>query len=116
METAMESYHAALAGMERCKFEGVLVALSTRVVEEEGVVLVARDTAQTLSQLLLERVLNRIGVEANFAKLVREHLHIVWMGVTDTDNGVTAIEVKILLPLVVPDATALCLDWCHIKE
>jgi hypothetical protein len=38
------------------------------------------------------------------------------MSVTDTDNGVTAIEVKIFLPLVVPNATALCLDWCHIKE
>jgi hypothetical protein len=27
-----------------------------------------------------------------------------------------AIEVKVLLPLVVPDATALSLDGCHIKE
>ena len=116
VETAMESYHTALACMERCEFESVLVALSTRVIQEEGVVLVARDTAQTLCQLLLERVLNRIGVEANLAELVREHLHIVWMSVTDTDNGVTAIEVKVLLPLVVLDATALSLDGCHIKE
>ena len=60
--------------------------------------------------------MNRIGVEANLAELVREHLHLVWMSVTDTDNGVTAIEVKILLPLVVPNATALSLDRCHIKE
>jgi hypothetical protein len=112
----MESNHTALARMERSEFESVLVALCTGVVEEEGVVLVARDTAQTLCQLLLERVLNRIGVEANLAELVREHLHIVWMSVTDTDNGVTAIEVKILLAFVVPNATALCLDWRHIKE
>jgi hypothetical protein len=112
----MESNHTALACVKRCEFESVLVALGTGVIQEEGVILIARDTAQTLCQLLLERVLNRVGVESNLAKLVREHLHIVWMSVTDTDHSVTAIEVKILLALVVPNATALCLDWRHIKE
>jgi hypothetical protein len=48
--------------------------------------------------------------------LVGEHLDIMWMSVTDTNDGVTAIEVKILLAFVVPNATALCLDWRHIKE
>ena len=43
VETATESYHTALARMERCEFEGVLVALSTGVIQEEGVALVARD-------------------------------------------------------------------------
>ena len=116
MEAAMESYHTALAGMERGEFESILIALCTGVVKEKGVILVARDTAQTLCQLLLERVLNRIGVEANLAELVREHLHIVWMSVTDTDHGVTAIEVKVFLTLIVPNATAISLDGCHIKE
>ena len=41
VETAMESYHTALARMERCEFEGVLVALSTGVIEKKGVILVA---------------------------------------------------------------------------
>jgi hypothetical protein len=60
--------------------------------------------------------LNRIGVEADFVKLVGKHLHIVWVGVTNTDDSMAAIEVKVLLPLVVPYATALSLDWRHIKE
>jgi hypothetical protein len=38
------------------------------------------------------------------------------MGVTDTDDSMTAVEVKVLLSFVVPDATAFSLDWCHIKE
>ena len=42
--------------------------------------------------------------------------YIVWVGVANTDDSMATIEVKVLLPLVVPYATALSLDWRHIKE
>jgi hypothetical protein len=66
--------------------------------------------------LLLKRVLDRIGIEANLTKLVREHLHIVWMGMTNTNDSMTAIEVKELLSFIVPDGAALRLDRSDIKE
>jgi hypothetical protein len=38
------------------------------------------------------------------------------MRVSDADNGMSAIEVKILLPLVVPYLTALALHDIHVEE
>jgi hypothetical protein len=38
------------------------------------------------------------------------------MGMTDADDSMPSIEVKVLLTLIIPDATPLSLDGCHIKE
>ena len=80
------------------------------------VVLIARSLAQTLSQFLLKGILYGVAVEAQLVQLLGHCLHIVRMAVTDADDGMTSIEVEILLSFVVPHGTALSLRDVDIKQ
>ena len=54
-------------------------------------------------QLLLNRNLHRVGVEADVLQLLGEALHVVRVAVADGNNGVAAVEIQVFLALVVPE-------------
>ena len=73
-------------------------------------------TAQTLCQLYLQLVDNRIRIESNFVKLLCYLTNIMGMRVTNADNGMSTIKVEILLTFVVPHFTTFSLDDVYIEE
>jgi hypothetical protein len=99
------------------QFERILVGFGARVDEEELVVVVARGFAQTFGELHLEQLVdNRVAVEAQLLQLCGHHLHVVGMAMADADNRMTPVEVKILLPFVVPYMAAFALDDVYVEE
>ena len=68
-----------------------------------------------MGQLNLKLVDNRVRVEAQGVELLGHHLYIVRVAMSDTDHGVTAIEVEILLSVVIPDVTTLTLHNVYVK-
>ncbi len=113
---SFERDHPVLSGVERCQFEGVLVGLRSRVDQEERVVLKAGEFADFPCQLDLKRILHAVGVEADLVQLVGDGRHIFRMAVADRDDGVASVEVKVLLPLVIPDSGAFGFDGGHVKK
>ena len=110
MESLLGREHTCTAIVETGKFQRILVGLSTTVDQEELIVVVAADLAQPLGKLTLEHVDDTVGVESKLIELLGEHVDIVGMAVTDADDSVSAVEVEILLPFVVPHMDALSLD------
>ena len=77
VESLMGRQHAGVAVMERSQLQRILVGLGTAVHQEQLVVLIARDTSQSLCQLRLQSVLHRVGIEANLLKLFRHLINIM---------------------------------------
>ena len=59
---------------------------------------------------------DRVGIESYLVELLRHFLDIVRMGVADADHGMSAIEVQVLLPHLIPHFTAFALDDVHVEE
>jgi hypothetical protein len=93
--------------MERSQLQGVLVGLRTAVDEEQTVVLITTYLAQAVGQLLLELVHHGVAVEPQLGHLSADGFHIMRMRMTDADDGMSAIEVKIFCALFVPYAATL---------
>ena len=74
------------------------------------------DTAQTLCQLLLQRIYYRVAIKAQFVQLVCHHLHIVRMTMSNADYGMPAIKVKILLSLIVPNLASLSSVYGYVHQ
>ena len=114
------------ARMERGQLHGVLVGLGPRVAEEERVVVVARCAAQTLGQLALERIFDRIGVEAQSCDLLRDAVDVGLVGVAERDDRMAAVEVEVLGAGGVVDEVAaapdglrgverIYVEWFHVR-
>ena len=75
-----------------------------------------------LGQPLLERILHRVGVEPEAGDLLRDRAHVVRMGVSDGDHGVSAVEVEVLGPGGVVNEAAPAahrlhrIEWIYIEE
>ena len=67
-------------------------------------------------QLFLQTVDDRVGIEAQAVQLRRKPLYVVGMAVADADDGVSAIEVEILLPFIVPHLASLTFHDVDIEE
>ena len=116
MEGLLARKHSGIARLKRSQLQGILVGLGTRVDKKQLVVVVATDLSQSLSQLHLQLVDDRVGVESYLVQLLRHLLYIVGVGVTDRDHSVSAVEVEILLSVLVPHLTTLTLDDVHVEE
>ena len=88
--------------MEGRQLEGVLVGLGPAVAQEQVIVRVLADAAQLFGQCVLQAVLDGIGIEAQLGNLIGDGLYIMRMAMADTDDGMPAIEVQILLTLGIP--------------
>ena len=108
--------HADIAGLERSQLQGVLVCFGTAVHKEQLVVVVARDFSQSLSQLLLQGVDDGIAVESQLVDLLGDGLDVVRMRVADADDGMSAIEIEVLLPFVVVDVAALAFNDINVEK
>ena len=104
-----------LASVEGGQFQRILVGFCSRVNEEELVVVVTTDRAELFGKFHLQRVLDGIGVEHEFAGLLLHGLQVTWMAVTNGDHGMSTIEVEIFLSLVVPHIASLAMVNGHIK-
>ena len=96
--------HPAAPIVETGEFQCILVGLSTTVDQEKAIVLITAYFSESLSQLLLQGVDDTVGVETNLLHLVIDSLNIMRMTVTNADDSMTSIEVKILLSFIVPYA------------
>ena len=56
--------HAGASRLERCQFQCVLVCLGTTVYQEQLIAVVATGLTQSLCQLLLQLVDDRVGIES----------------------------------------------------
>ena len=88
-----------LAGVERGQFQRVFVGLGPRVDEEEGIVVIPRQGAQLVGQLLLQAVDHRVGVEDEFFSLFGNSVHVVGVRMADGDDGVAAVQVEVFGPV-----------------
>ena len=104
MERMLHGEHPAAPIVETGEFQCILVGLSTTVDQEETIVLITAYFSESLSQLLLQGVDDTVGVETNLLHLVIDSLNIMRMTVTNADDSMTSIEVKILLSFIVPYA------------
>ncbi len=107
VESLFEGQDASAAIVERCQFHGVLVGFSSRVDEEELIVLITAGFAESFGKLLLQRVLHGVGIEAEFVGLLCESLHIVRMAMTDGDDCVASVKVEVFLAFIVPHFASL---------
>ena len=93
--------------MERSQFQGVLVSFCPTVDEEQTVVVIVRKGTEAVRQFLLQGIDDAIGIEAQLSSLLCKSLDIVGMAVSDADDGMTAIEVEVLLAFVIPNVATL---------
>ena len=110
MEGFLGREHTCAPIVEAGKLQRILVGLSTTVDQEELIVVVAADLAQPLGKLALEHVDDAVGVETKLIELLGEHADIVGVAVADADDSMSAVEVEILLPFVVPHMDSFALD------
>lgn len=72
--------------------------------------------SETCGKCLLERILDRVGVESKLVQLVCHSLDIVGMAVSYAYDCMASVEVKVFLSLVVPYFTAETFVDSDIKE
>ena len=107
MKRLVDGQDLAAPGVERCQLDGILIGFGAGVAEEEPVVVITRHAAESLCQLDLQRVHDRIGVKTEFSDLLRNGLHVVGLRVSDRDDGVSAVEVEVLGSGLVVDEAPL---------
>ena len=115
MEGASCSQYAGAAIMERSQLKTVLICLGPAVDEEELVIVVTAGFTQPLSQFHLQGIDHRVAVETEGLQLPCHHLYIMGMRMTDTYNGMAAIEVEVLLPFVVPHLAASTFNDTNVE-
>ena len=71
---------------------------------------------KALGELLLQTVDNGIGIESKHVQLLGEFLDIMRMAMTDADDGMAAVKVKIFLAFAVPNVAAFALDDIDVEE
>ena len=88
--------------MERRQFQGVLIGLRPAVAKEQMIIVIPADPPQFLRQSVLQAIQYGIGVESEFPGLLPDRLHIMRMAMPDTDDGMPAVQVQVLLPFGIP--------------
>lgn len=116
MESFTEGNDSALAVMEGGELEGIFVGFGTTVDEEKGIVVIAGDLTEPLSEALLEGIDDGIGVEAELLELGGKGMDIVRVCVSDGDHGMPTIKVEVILTFVIPDFGAQPFDDFKVKE
>ena len=116
VEGSVHGQHTLAARRERSQLQGVLVGLGAAVAEEERIVVISRQFAQLVRQLLLQGVDDGIRIEPDLRELRRDHLHIVRMGVTYRDDGMAAVEIEILDTVAIPQICPMGLYRLHVEQ
>jgi hypothetical protein len=64
----------------------------------------------------LQGVDDGIAVESQLVDLLGDGLDVVRMRVADADDGMSAIEIEVLLPFVVVDVAALAFNDINVEK
>ena len=116
METLAERDDAVLPCVEGRELHRVLVGFCAAVVEEQRVVGISACLAQPVCELLLERVLHAVGVEAYLCELVAKGRDVPGVAVAHGNYRVAAIEVEVFLTVLIPYLCAPGLDGCYVEK
>ena len=116
VEALAEGHHTVAAGVERCQLDGVLVGLGARVDKEQRIVVEPGHLPYLARQFHLHRVSDAVGIEADSAQLLGDCRHVFRMAVSDRNDGMAAVEVKIFLTVFVPDLAPQSLDRSDVEK
>ena len=116
VEGFLEGQDAGASCVERRQLQGILVGFCTTVDEEQTVVIVTREGTETARQFLLQGIDDAVGIEAQLSSLLCKCFDIMRMAVSDADDGMTAIEVEVLLAFVIPDVAALSARYGDVEK
>jgi hypothetical protein len=116
MKRFVERDYTPFTVMKGGQLKSILVGLGSGVDKEKGVVVISRCTPQPVGQLLLQTVVNGVGIESQFLYLSGDGRHVIRMRVSDRDDGMSAIEVDILVPGRVPYAASFSTDYFYVEK
>ena len=102
--------------MERCQFQRIFIGLGTGIDQEETVIVISRRTAELIGQFDLQGIDYRIGIKRKLIELFRQLFHIIRMGMTYRNYGMTAVKVEILVSFIVIHMTTFSPDDIDIEK
>lgn len=115
VERLLGRKHARASRFKRSQLQRVLVSLGSAVDQEQLIVVVTAQFAESFGKLTLKVVDYRVAVKAESIELLCEFLYIMRMAVANAYNGMTAVKVEILLSLVVPNRTATTFYYVNVE-
>ena len=65
---------------------------------------------------MLQGINDRVAVETDFLYLATDGLHVVWVTVADTDDGMTAVEIEIFSAFSVEDVASAATHDVYVEE
>jgi hypothetical protein len=110
-----EGDYACAAVVEGGYLDGVLVGLGACINKEEGIVGVTAGFAKFLGEVFLQWVLDGVGIEAEAGELLCECFYVCGMAMTNGNDGVATVEVKIFLAVCVPYVAAEASGYVYVK-
>ena len=115
MERLLCREHTGATIVEGCQLQSIFIGFCATVDEEQGIVFVPGNLAQTLSNLLLQTVDDRVGIESQRVQLLGHHLHVVRMAVANGNHGMATIQIQVLRTLIVPYVAPFSLDDVNVE-
>ena len=76
----------------------------------------ARVLPNGIGQLLLQRILDGVGIKPNLMHLLGEALQIARVAVSDRDYGMTSVEVEVFCSFIVIDINVFGTNRGHLIE
>src|SRR3954453_23931331 len=102
MECLLKSYDLLFTIVKRSEFQCVFISFGSAVYKEQLKVLFTADLAKFISQLLLNRNMYAIRIESNFLQLVFYPFHPMWVSMSNADNSMTTVHIKVLHAIFIP--------------
>jgi len=116
VERMAKDDHALAARRKARQFDGVFVGFGPAAAEEQLVIVAARELAQFVGQLLLQRVLYRVGVETQAGHLLLHHAHVVGVAVSDGNDGVPTVKIEVGAARLVVYVAALAPHGLQVEK
>ena len=116
MKRASESHYPFFPRMKRSQFQGIFVGFCSRVDKERPIIRIPRQLTQLISQSFLQLIYDRIRIKHQLLQLLTHALHQIRMRMFHRNHGMSAIQIKIGLPLLVIYLTAFSPYDIHGKN
>src|SRR5690554_4401617 len=113
MKGFFESQYATFPGMKGGQLYGDIIGFCARITQKQPIVFQSAYLPKFPRQLLLQRVLYRVGIESDAFYLLRKSSDVMGVTVAYTDHGVAAIQIEVTGSLVVPHITAFGFYGSH---
>ena len=87
--------------MNESQFQGIFVGFCSRVDKERPIIRIPRQLTLLISQSFLQLIYDRIRIKHQLLQLLTHALHQIRMRMFHRNHGMSAIQIKIGLPLLV---------------